>query len=157
MDNIPSKIEFSYHFTSNEADIPKKLKKEPSIAFRIEGDFEITINGVSYFQENLTLLEFYLYLHRWFNHINKKGLQAFYYYSMEWDKDEPIISIIPYNNKAQITSIWRKTEMYTVFDLSYILSELESLENKLGQDIEKHYDLSLNTFIGKVPLRKIKD
>ncbi|WP_044746938.1 hypothetical protein [Bacillus alveayuensis] len=155
MDSISNKIEFFYQFTSNESDIPKRLRKDPSTAFRIEGDFKIRINDQLYFEENIALLEFYLYLNKWISKIEKKGtVPEFRYYSLEYDEDEPIISLLPFDKKARINSIWEVQKIYNVFDLNYIVEKLTSLCFQLGEDIERHYNIKLKTFIDKVPLKE---
>jgi hypothetical protein len=65
MDSLYNKVEFAYQFTTPASDIPEDLKKDPAVVYRIDGDFEIKINGSVYFKENIALLEFYLYLDRW--------------------------------------------------------------------------------------------
>ncbi|MDI3411743.1 hypothetical protein QKW52_22145 [Bacillus sonorensis] len=72
MDSVSNKVEFNYQFTSDESDIPKKMRKDPSVAMRVEGKFEIKINGNTYFKENLALLEFYVSLNEWIKKSRKK-------------------------------------------------------------------------------------
>jgi hypothetical protein len=155
MDGLSNQVAFSYQFTTDETDIPKSLKKDPSVAFRIEGDFEIKINGTLYFKENIALLEFYLYLRRWISGMEKnKAPREFQYYSLEYDEDEPIISVIPFNQKARLASIWALEQVYNIFDWDYLVEKLSTLCDELGKDIEKHYNIKLKTFINKVPLKK---
>ncbi|MEN7374597.1 hypothetical protein ABC891_11355, partial [Bacillus licheniformis] len=73
MDGVSSQVEFVYKFTSEEADIPRKMKKDPSAAMRVEGEFKIKINGIVYFEENIALLEFYASLNEWIKKIKKKN------------------------------------------------------------------------------------
>ena len=51
MDSLSNQVEFDYMFTSDEKDIPKNMKKDPSTALRVEGEFKIVINGEVYFEE----------------------------------------------------------------------------------------------------------
>ncbi|ARC58772.1 MULTISPECIES: hypothetical protein [Bacillus] len=155
MDGVSSQVEFVYKFTSEEADIPRKMKKDPSAAMRVEGEFKIKINGIVYFEENIALLEFYASLNEWIKKIKKKNKVVEYrYYTMEYEEDEPIISLIPFDNKARLTTIWETQQLYNVFDLNYIIEQMEMLHERLGRDIEHHYKISLKNFIGKIPLRK---
>ncbi|MEC1193243.1 hypothetical protein P9C02_22740 [Bacillus paralicheniformis] len=155
MDGVSNQVEFVYKFTSEEADIPKKMKKDPSAAMRVEGEFKIKINGIVYFEENIALLEFYASLNEWIKKIKKKNKVAEYrYYTMEYEEDEPIISLIPFDYKARLTTIWETQQLYNVFDLDYITEQMEISHEKLGRDIEHHYRISLKSFIGKIPLRK---
>ncbi|MEC1493799.1 MULTISPECIES: DUF7878 domain-containing protein [Bacillus] len=69
--NIP-KVKFDYKFTSDESDIPMKMRKGPSVAMRVEGELEIKINEITYFKENIALLEFYVSLNEWIKKNKKK-------------------------------------------------------------------------------------
>ena len=159
MDSISSQIEFVYQFTTDESYIPKKWKKDSAIVLRVDGDFEINVDGRSYCQEYVALLEFYLYLHRWLAIIESKKyiIPEFHYYSLEWHEDEPLISIIPFDNndKARLTSIWRKEPFDPVFKMDYIVNELTDLRDQLKKDIEAHYNISVEPFIDKFPIRAL--
>ncbi|MFT0801055.1 hypothetical protein VSK91_06310 [Bacillus swezeyi] len=155
MDGVSNKVEFHYQFTSDESDIPKKMRKDPSVALKVEGKFEIEINGNTYFKENLALLEFYVSLNEWNKKIKKKNKVTEYrYYTMEYEEEEPIISLIPFDNKARLTTIWETQQLYNVFDLHYIIEQMRILKEKLKRDIELHYKISVQHFIGQIPLRK---
>ncbi|KWZ65104.1 DUF7878 domain-containing protein [Bacillus altitudinis] len=155
MDSLSNQVEFNYMFTSDEKDIPKSMKKDPSTALRVEGEFKIVINGEVYFEENIALLEFYASLHDWIKKIKKKNKVTEYrYYTMEYEEDDPIISVIPFDNKARLTTIWETQQLYNVFDLNYIIEQMKVLHESLGRDIEQHYKISLKNFIGNIPLRK---
>lgn len=155
MDSLSNQVAFDYQFTSGESDIPKRLIKDPSVAYRIEGDFQIKINDTLYFKENIALLEFYLYLRRWLLDIEKNGgAREIHYYTLEYDEDEPIISVIPFDRKARLTSIWALEQLYNIFDWNYLVEKLSALCDRLGKDIEDHYHIQLKTFINKVPLKK---
>ncbi|BBP87554.1 hypothetical protein BsIDN1_11720 [Bacillus safensis] len=54
MDSLSNQVEFDYMFTSDEKDIPKNMKKDPSTALRVEGEFKIVINGEVYFEEKIS-------------------------------------------------------------------------------------------------------
>ncbi|MEI4788837.1 hypothetical protein WAX46_00385 [Bacillus sp. FJAT-53060] len=41
MDGVSNQVEFVYKFTSEEEDIPKKMKKDPSAVMRVEGEFKL--------------------------------------------------------------------------------------------------------------------
>ncbi|SHS63912.1 Uncharacterised protein [Mycobacteroides abscessus subsp. abscessus] len=154
MDKLSSKVELTYQFTSDGNSIPNELKNSPSVALRIEGILTIKINDTLYFQEDIALLEFYLYLLRWEQLINKGNYsQEFKFYSLEFDEGEPIISLIPFGSSARLKTIWEVNKVYNVFELDYIVNELIKLKERLGNDIEKHFSVRLQTFIGKVPLK----
>jgi hypothetical protein len=76
-------------------------------------------------------------------------IPEFHYYTLELDGDEPLISLLPFNNKARLASIWGNDQLYNVFDLDYIVEELKTLWRRLSKDIEEHYNISLKPFISK--------
>jgi hypothetical protein len=154
MDKLSNSVEFEYEFTTDKGSIPFDLRNSPAVALRVEGILTIKINNDIYFQSDIALLEFYLYLLKWVQ-TNKKGgvVQEFKYYSLEFDEDEAIISLLPFGNKARLASIWEVNKLYNVFELNYIVQKLTQLTNRLGKDIENHFELQMNTFIGKVPLK----
>lgn len=49
-----------------------KMRKDPSVAMRVEGELEIKINEKTYFKENIALLEFYVSLNEWIKKNKKK-------------------------------------------------------------------------------------
>ncbi|EFV73006.1 hypothetical protein HMPREF1012_00928 [Bacillus sp. BT1B_CT2] len=49
-----------------------KMRKGPSVAMRVEGELEIKINEITYFKENIALLEFYVSLNEWIKKNKKK-------------------------------------------------------------------------------------
>ena len=154
MDRLSNSVEFEYEFTTDKGSIPFDLRNSPAVALRVEGILTIKISNDTYFQSDIALLEFYLYLLKWVQ-TNKKGgvVQEFKYYSLEFDEDEAIISLFPFGNKARLASIWEVNKLYNVFELNYIVQKLTQLTNRLGKDIENHFELQMNTFIGKVPLK----
>ncbi|MFJ7362876.1 hypothetical protein ACIQWQ_01990 [Peribacillus frigoritolerans] len=154
MDKLSNSIEFEYEFTTDRDCIPFDLRNSPAVALRVEGILTIKINNDIYFQADIALLEFYLYLLKWVQ-TNKKGrdVQEFKYYSLEFDEDEAIISLLPFGNSARLASIWEVNKLYNVFELNYIVQKLTQLTTRLGKDIENHYDIQMNTFIGKVPIK----
>ncbi|WP_458354494.1 DUF7878 domain-containing protein [Peribacillus frigoritolerans] len=154
MDKPFNSVEFEYEFTTDRDSIPFDLRNSPTVALRVEGILTIKINNDIYFQADIALLEFYLYLLKW-GQTNKKGrdVQEFKYYSLEFDEDEAIISLLPFGNSARLASIWEVNKLYNVFELNYIVQKLTQLTTRLGKDIENHYDIQMNTFIGKVPIK----
>lgn len=84
----------------------------------------------------------------------KNKVTEYRYYTMEYEEDDPIISVIPFDNKARLTTIWETQQLYNVFDLNYIIEQMKVLHENLGRDIEQHYKISLKNFIGNIPLRK---
>jgi len=160
MDSISNQLEFVYQFTTDESYIPKKWKKDSAIVLKVEGVFKILVDGKLYFHdEYLAILEFYLYLHRWLAIIESKKyfIPEFHHYSLDWHEDEPLISIIPFDNndKARLTSIWRKEPFDPVFKMDYIVNQLTELRDQLKKDIEAHYNISVEPFIDKFPIRAL--
>ena len=159
MDSLSKQIEFLYQFTTNQSYIPKGWEKDSAIVLRVSGDFDIKVDGISYFRDDIALLEFYLYLERWLAIIesDKYDIPEFHYYTLEIDEDEPLISIIPFDNndKVRLTSIWRKEPFDPVFKMDYIVNRLTDLRDQLKKDIEAHYNISVEPFIDKFPIRAL--
>ncbi|WLR41841.1 hypothetical protein LC087_13455 [Bacillus carboniphilus] len=144
MNHLSNKIEINYQFTSGASEIPKNRRKDPSIAYMIEGDLIIRINNRLYFKENLALLEFYLCLDDWFKNIKKKHkIIEFKYYTLEYEEDQPIIELLPFNDKARLKSIWEEEQVYNVFDLHYLVQQMKGLYYELGDAIQQHYQISI--------------
>ena len=107
---------------------------------RVEGELEIKINEITYFKENIALLEFYVSLNEWIKRTRKNKVTEYRYYTMEYEKGEPIISLIPFDYKARLTTIWKTQQLYNVFDLDYITEQMEISR--------KNLDVILNIIIG---------
>ncbi|MDI5789192.1 hypothetical protein PO124_14470 [Bacillus licheniformis] len=83
-------MKFDYKFTSDESDIPMKMRKGPSVAMRVEGELEIKINEITYFKENIALLEFYVSLNEWIKRTRKNKVTEYRYYTMEYERANPL-------------------------------------------------------------------
>ncbi|WP_444546315.1 DUF7878 domain-containing protein [Alkalicoccobacillus plakortidis] len=121
-----------------------------------EATFSIWINEDLYVEiEGFVILEFYKSLLEWLR-INRKykRIQEFRYYTIEHDEREgAIISLLPFGDKARLTSIWTKQELYNVFELDYIVEQLTLLETDLKREIERYFDINVRHFINHIPYR----
>jgi hypothetical protein len=155
MDNLSSKeLAFSYKFNGNRDDIPKGEEQNPATVFLVDGNLSIKIDNVLYFSEDIALFEFYLYLDRWMNELSLQLEKNYNYFSIEVEEEDPIISFQYYNSLGRIRSIWETEAMNTVFNASYLTKKLKDLHQKLGEDIKTAYDLNLDVFRKKPPIRK---
>ena len=153
MDSVSSKIIIEYDFVSEPDAISNKYKRDVPLILSVEAIVSIRINGELYFEEELAILEFYKSLFKWKEKMNEYELPEFHYYSVEYaDYDDgSIISLMPFSNKARVKSIWGKSTIYNVFDLTYIVNEFLDLEQRLKEDIEKHFTIEIKRFIKHIP------
>ncbi|GAF64670.1 hypothetical protein BTS2_1566 [Bacillus sp. TS-2] len=156
---MKNKVIFDYRFTSEKDSLHYKMRKDVSSLLNVSTVFKIYINEDLYFeQEEFPILEFYKYLYKWKIAIQKdKKVYEFHYYSIEHDEYEEgaIISLIPFGDKMRLKSIWAELELYNVFELDYLISELIALETRLKRDLENYFQIELDKFIKHIPSRYI--
>lgn len=147
------KIIFEYDFVNEPAYISNKNKRNVPLILGVEAIFRIKMNDELYFEEELAILEFYKSLFRWKEKVKENEVPEFHYYSVEYaDYDDgSIISLIPFSDKARVKSIWGESNIYNVFDLTYIVNEFLVLEQKMREDIERHFNIELKQFIKHIP------
>lgn len=153
MDSISGKIKFEYNFVSESDYISNKNKRNVPLILGVEAIFKIKINEELYFEAELAILEFYKSLFRWKEKMKEGEVLEFHYYSVEHaDYDDgSIISLIPFSDKARVKSIWGKSNIYNVFDLTYIVNEFLILEQKMKEDIESYFNIELKKIIKHIP------
>ncbi|MFJ7406451.1 MULTISPECIES: hypothetical protein [unclassified Lysinibacillus] len=146
-------IHFELEILSESDSISNKDKRNVSLILGVEANFKIKINEALYFEEELAFLEFYKSLYVWKEKLKEDGRLEFHYFSIEYDNydDGAVLSLIPFSNKARVTSIWAKSNVYNVFDLDYIVNEFLALEKKLKEDIESYFNIELGKFIKHIP------
>lgn len=152
MDGLSGKITFEYKFTSTKNDIQKVV--DATSVFQVEGIFIIKIDDIVWFYEDIPLLELYLYLERWQrkSFVSNKEWDNFEYYSLEYEEKKPILEIKRYHKtKSKIRSVWKK-QIGPVLDAEIVGKELNCLCNRLGKDIEQHFEILLKTYINRVPM-----
>ena len=149
-------VTFTYVFTSAPDVISYRKRKDVPAILNAEATFSIWINEDLYVEiEGFVILEFYKSLLEWLR-INRKykRIQEFRYYTIEHDEREgAIISLLPFGDKARLTSIWTKQELYNVFELDYIVEQLTLLETDLKREIERYFDINVRHFINHIPYR----
>lgn len=146
-------VEFNYLFTTNFAHYTPKERRDSSIALEADATFEIKINNDEYFKEDIAILEFYIYLEKWLKKLKRTDID-FKYFTLEVDDDEPLISLLKFNDKsARLKVLWPSQDLYNVFEYDYILSKFRELHEQLGRDLEEHYQIRLKDFVGKIPMQ----
>lgn len=153
MVNTSNHISFEYEFISNKGIISTKLRRNVPSILAVEAMLTIKINDEIYFQAELPILEFYKALFKWKENISKDHIPEFHYYTIEYHayEDGAIISLLPFFNKAIIKSIWAELDIYNVFELNYIVSQVCDLEQELKVDIEDCYGMNLKDFMKHIP------
>jgi len=153
MSTTPS-IKFDYEFTSDKDVISFKRRKDVPTILNVSARLTIYINDEVYVDvEEVPVLEFYKSLFKWVHANEKYGkIQAFHYYSIEYDEDA-ILSFIPFANRARFKTCWEENQLYNIFDLEYIVQQLNQLEKNLKSDIEDYFGMELKDFIRHIPSR----
>jgi hypothetical protein len=153
MDNNLHTIQFEYKFTSDKAVISNKKCRDVPAILAVDALFSIYINQNLYFQTELPILEFYKSLFRWKEKVTENNVPQFRYYTIEYDEydDGAILSLVPFSNKARLKSIWAEVDNDYVIDLDYIVTAFSELEQKLRDDIEAFYHITLNKFMTHIP------
>lgn len=154
MENTSNRITFHYEFISEKGTISNKDRRDVSVILTVDALFTIKINDAIYFEAELAILEFYKALFNWKETLTKENIIEFHYYTIEYDEYEngALISLIPFSNKARVTSIWAQCEVNNVFDLDNAIQEFIALEERLRKDIEQFYQIDLKGFIKHIPL-----
>ncbi|RFA32321.1 hypothetical protein CAI16_18410 [Virgibacillus dokdonensis] len=152
MEITDNKIHFESHFVSDKGIISNKDRSDVPAILSVDAMFSIKMNHILYFEAELPILEFYKSLYTWKERITKDCIPEFHYYSIEHDEEEgAILSVLPFSNKARLESIWSEADIDNVLDLHYIVHELLTLESRLGNDIEKYYNIRLKYFMKHIP------
>ncbi|NBJ71194.1 MULTISPECIES: hypothetical protein [Clostridia] len=154
------KITFTYTFTSDKDCISFKQRKDVSTILDVSATVTIYINNEIYFnEEELPILEFYKHLSDWVHATKKyRMIQEFHYYTIEFDEydDGAILSLIPFENKAKLNSIWKQQDLENYFELDYIAKEWMDLEERLKVDIETYFQIRLKDFMKHIPARIVE-
>lgn len=154
MTSIPNRVSFIYQFLNDPSAISNKDRKNIPAILYIDATVTVKINDVRYFEADLAILEFYKALYMWKRETLTQGvIPEFHYYTIEYDdyEDGAILSLIPFSNKARLTSIWAEQNLYNVFDLDYIVAAFFQLEENLKRDIEAYFGIQLSKFIKHIP------
>ncbi|PAF14346.1 Uncharacterised protein [Niallia circulans] len=159
MDSISSKITLDYTFTSQNGIISNRHKRDVPAILSVEALFIVKINNKLYFEAEIAILEFYKALFEWKNAIKEGFTPEFHYYTVEYSDYEEgaILSLVPFSNKARVKTIWAETDVYNVFDKTYVVNEFLKLEESLKNDIEGYFNINLKSFIKHIPYTFMND
>ena len=153
MDNLSYKVEFNYKFltekdlfsTAKEIDIP--------LILRVEADFKIFINEELYFEEPISILEFYYVLYKWKISNTGKRIRNFIYYSIDYDEsvyeEGAVISLLLENETAQVKTIFEKASVNTTFELRYAVEQFMILEDDLRRDLSEYFNYDVIDLLEK--------
>ncbi len=146
-------LQFTYQFENEPTAISNKHYRDVPTILSIDATFTVKIKGEIYFKADIAILEFYKALLIWKQGVTPSHIPAFHYYTIEYDdyEDGAILSMLPFADKARITTIWAVVDIYNVFDQSYAVSMLMELEARLKRDIEDYFQINLENFVRHIP------
>jgi hypothetical protein len=151
-------LQFTYQFINEPTAITNKHNRDVPTILSIDATLTVIIKGEVYLEAEIAILEFYKALLKWKQEVTTSHIPAFYYYTIEHDDCEEgegaILSMLPFADKARITTIWAEVDSYNVFDQPYAVSKLMELEARLKRDIENYFHIDLEKFVRNIPYRK---
>ena len=149
-------LQFTYQFINEPNAIFNKHFKDVPTILSIDATLTVKIKDETYFEAEIAILEFYKALLKWKQKVTTSHIPSFHYYSIEYDdyEDGAILSILPFADKARITTIWAEVDIYNVLDQSYAVSKLMELEAALRKDLEDYFQLDLEKFVRHIPYVK---
>ncbi|MEY8749147.1 DUF7878 domain-containing protein [Alkalicoccobacillus gibsonii] len=148
-------IMFHFTITSPSHVLSNKNRSDVSAILCVEATLTIWHDQQLFVRiEGLTILEFYKSLIEWIKLDHKNKLQAFTYFSIDHDESEgPILSLVPYNDKVSMQSIWSEQEQPLILKQKEVLEAFISLEQDLQKEIERTFTIDLKSFIKHIPYR----
>lgn len=117
----------------------------------MDGLFQILINDILYFEEEIAILEFFMNIDRWIEN-SKNTITDFNYSSIEYEEKDPLISVLIQENDAYLEVLWKEQALDNKFNLEYLFQEFISLRNRLKIDLENYYNIDVNFYKDKLPL-----
>lgn len=149
-------LQFTYQFINEPSAFTYKHYRDVPTILSIDATFIVTIRDEIYFEAEIAILEFYKALLKWKQRVTASLVPAFHYYTIEYDDYEEgaVLSMLPFADKARITTIWPAVDIYYVFDQSYIVSKLMELESTLRRGLEDYFQIELEKFVRHIPYRK---
>lgn len=153
MNGLANSIQMEFYLNGDSTMINDRDRKDVAKILAVDALCIITINNQLYFKAELAIFEFYKALYVWKQQVEEGGLYPFHYYTIEYDEyeDGAILSLIPFSNKARITTIWAEQPIYNVFNLDEIVNYFFQLEKRLKQQIETFFNIRLVRFIKHIP------
>ncbi|ART75107.1 hypothetical protein B4U37_03180 [Sutcliffiella horikoshii] len=151
-----SNLQFTYEIINEPTAISNRDSKNVATILSIDATLTVKIIDEVYFKADIAILEFYKALLKWKQEVTTSHIPAFHYYSIEHDdyEDGAILSMLPFADKARITTVWAEVDIYNVFDQSYAVSELMELEARLKRDLENYFQIDLEKFVRHIPYVK---
>ncbi len=151
MTNDPP-LEIIYTFVNEEDAISNRDRRDVPKILAIDALVTVKIAGDIYFQEEIAVLEFYKALYQWRKQMTNTDTQKFDYFSIENDQEEgPILSLLPFANKARVKTIWPLVDVYNVFELVEAVKVFCELEESLKAEIERYFGIELKRFLKHIP------
>ncbi|WP_010199778.1 DUF7878 domain-containing protein [Bacillus sp. m3-13] len=149
-------LQFTYQFINERTAISNTHSRDVPTILSIDATLTVKIINEVYFKADIAILEFYKALLKWKQEVTTSHIPAFHYYSIEYDdyEDGAILSMLPFADKARITTIWAEVDIYNVVDQSYAVSKLMELEAILKSDIENYFQIDLDKFVRHIPYVK---
>ena len=133
MDCISNKVGgymIEFKFVSNSP-LPLVFPQQYPDVLKFEGYFSIEIDGYIYFSEpNFSIFEFLLYAKNWL--LTKK--QDLLYNSIDTE-DNPLISLLCFNNRWAIHSPWENFSCQRLFSREELEYSINNLIKKMGYNI----------------------
>jgi len=149
-------LKFTYQFINEPTAISNKHFKDVPTILSIDATLTVKFKDETYFEAEIAILEFYKALLKWKQGVTTSQIPSFHYYSIEYAdyEDGAILSMLPFADKARITTIWAEVDINNVFDQSYGVSKLMELEAILKSDIENYFQIDLEKFVRHIPFVK---
>ncbi|UAL47910.1 hypothetical protein LG311_02810 [Sutcliffiella horikoshii] len=149
-------LQFTYQFINEPNAIFNKHSRDVPTILSIDATLIVKIKDETYFEAEIAILEFYKALLKWKQKATTSHIPSFHYYSIEYHdyEDGAILSMLPFADKARITTIWSEVDIYNVFEQSYAVSKLMELESALRKDLEDYFQIDLEKFARHIPFVK---
>lgn len=133
------KIEF------NITELPTEdRRKEKYLDVDIDGTLKVFIDNDLFFDGEILLVHFAIFVKRWLNKINKKEMPDFAYESDVYE-DEGIILGFTHvgKSKYKIDSIWKKKEVKNFINKKNLVNAFEKYLNELDLTLQVKCQISL--------------
>jgi hypothetical protein len=143
LDGISDKV--SFNFRLNACLEKGLLKKQPigKTLHDVDGDFQILINDIVYFEEKeFLLLEFRVLLKKWVEKVENGERINFQYYSIE--DDGTILEFRHIDQLWEIYSSWRIADEEIILSFESLLMAIKKLLLELEKELMKTFEMELN-------------
>lgn len=146
MDDLSDKIKLRFRLNTKLNKNKLKHQAVGKTLHDVDGDFQVYINNVVYFDEReFLLLEFGLLLKKWINKISTGDITNFIYLSIE--HDSPILEFRYNNGTWELFSEWRLSETRVFLSLNSLLFSCKEFLNSLEQSLKETYEINLSIIV----------